>query len=188
MSVTSVRRRATAAVAVLAATVATAGAVSMAAAGAAEAAGTRPLLKVPFKCNQTWRGSTRSNHSPSNRAMDLNLPSGGDTDLGQPVKASAPGKVVAAGVGGGGYGNRIIVGHGDNWSTLYAHLKSINVKVGDHVEDTTTIGTVGKSGGQEYAHLHYEQRNFGEPKSIRFGTSTWAEYYDAEQYFTRTRC
>ncbi|HMM95029.1 M23 family metallopeptidase [Phycicoccus sp.] len=183
-SATSVTRRATAGFAALAATAA---AVSVAAARPAEAAD-RPLLKVPFPCHQTWRGSTWAGHSPSDRAMDLNLPPGGDTDLGKPVKASAAGKVVSAGVGGGGYGNRVLIGHGNNWSTFYAHLSRIDVKVGQHVEATTTIGAVGKSGGQSSAHLHYEQRHHGTPVSIRFGSSTWATYYSNTQTFTRTRC
>lgn len=200
MTTAPVRHRRTAGLAVLAASAALglasvgAGAASAAPASAssgqveATAAAARPVLKVPFTCNQTWRGSTYADHSPSDRSMDLNLPSGGDTDLGQPVRASAAGKVVLAGVGGGGYGNRVLIGHGNSWSTFYAHLSQINVRVGQHVEASTIIGKVGKSGGQKYAHLHYEQRNNGNQVSIRFGTSTWAKYYNNTQTFTRTSC
>jgi hypothetical protein len=145
----------------------------------------RPVLKVPFPCQQTWRGATYAGHSPAN-AIDLNW-GGGDDDLGKPVKASASGQVVAAGVGEGGYGNRVIIGHGNHWSTLYAHLSSISVSVGQHVEDTTTIGRVGKSGGQDTSHLHYEQRHYGDDVKIRFGTSTWVAY-PSTAYYTRTRC
>ena len=151
----------------------------------ADAAGTRPLLKVPFTCQQEWRGQTWQGHNPD-RAIDFNQGSG-DFDLGKAVKASAGGRVSAAGNVGSGYGNRIIIDHGNGLSTLYAHLNSINVSVGQNVADTTTIGTVGKSGGQATSHLHYEQRADGSPVSIKFGTSTWVSYYTTD-YFTRTNC
>jgi murein DD-endopeptidase MepM/ murein hydrolase activator NlpD len=151
----------------------------------ADAAGTRPLLKVPFTCQQEWRGTTWSGHNPD-RAIDFNQGSG-DSDLGKAVKASADGRVTAASNVGSGYGNRIIIDHGNGWSTLYAHPNSINVSVGQNVQDTTTIGTVGKSGGQSSSHLHYEQRADGSPVSIKFGVGTWVPYY-ATDYYTRTNC
>lgn len=147
------------------------------------AAAARPLLKVPFPCNQTWRGTTWQGHNPD-RAIDLNF-GGGNDDLGKTVKASGPGTVVAAGNVGSGYGNRVIVSHGNGWQTLYAHLNSIGVKNGQAVTASTTIGQVGKSGGQPTSHLHYEQRLNGSPVSIKFGSATYVKYY-ATAYFTRT--
>lgn len=47
-----------------------------------------PTFKVPFPCNQSWSGQTRTNHSPAN-AIDFNR----TDDLGDPVVASAPGTV-----------------------------------------------------------------------------------------------
>ena len=178
MKISTRTKRAAVAVAALAAIGATT-------AANADAAGTRPVLKVPFTCQQEWRGQTWQGHNPD-RAIDFNQGSG-DYDLGKAVKASADGRVAAAGNVGSGYGNRIIIDHGNGWTTLYAHLNSINVSVGQNVQDTTTIGTVGKSGGQTYSHLHYEQRADGSPVSIRFGSSTWVQYYTTD-YFTRTNC
>ena len=150
---------------------------------ASAAAAARPTLKVPFPCNEEWRGQTWSGHSPD-RAIDFNQGSG-NSDLGQTVKSSGSGTVTAAGVGEGGYGNRVIVSHGNGWSTLYAHLNSISVHNGQAITANTTIGTVGKSGGQATSHLHYEQRLNGNDVSIRFGSATWVKYYETA-YFTRT--
>jgi murein DD-endopeptidase MepM/ murein hydrolase activator NlpD len=147
----------------------------------------RPVLKVPFPCNETWRGNAWTGHNPY-YAIDFNQGSG-DDDFGRPVKASAGGTVLAAGDVGSGYGYRVIIGHGNGWSTLYAHLQagSLTVQQGDTVSATTTIGRVGKSGGQTYSHLHYEQRYNGNDVAIRFGSSTWVDY-PSERYYTRTNC
>lgn len=147
------------------------------------AAATRPVLKVPFPCNEEWRGQTWVGHSPD-RAIDFNQGSG-DSDLGQTVKASGSGTVTAAGVGPGGYGNQVIISHGNGWSTQYAHLNSISVHNGQAVTVNTTVGAVGKTGGQATSHLHYEQRLNGNDVSIRFGSATWVKYYETA-YFTRT--
>ncbi len=147
------------------------------------ATATRPVLKVPFPCNEEWRGQTWVGHNPD-RAIDFNQGSG-DSDLGQTVKASGAGTVTAASNVGTGYGNRVIVSHGDGWSTLYAHLNTISVHTGQAVTASTTIGTVGKSGGQATSHLHYEQRLNSNDVGIRFGSATWVQYYETA-YFTRT--
>jgi hypothetical protein len=157
-------------------------------ASSSQAAGTRPVLKVPFPCQQTWRGNAWVGHDPA-LAIDFNQGSG-DSDKGMPVKASASGTVLDVTISDAhGYGNRVLIGHGDGWRSFYAHLEdgSITVREGDHVTETTTIGKVGKSGQQEYSHLHYEQRLYNEVKPIRFGTSTWVDY-GTEQLYTRTNC
>lgn len=63
---------------------------------------------------------------------------------------------------GGGYGNYVIIDHGNDMSTLYAHLGSINVKVGDKVTQGDTIGKMGRSGTSTEAKgisLHFEVRD-----------------------------
>ncbi|MEH3034650.1 MAG: M23 family metallopeptidase [Aeromicrobium erythreum] len=154
----------------------------------------RPVLKVPFPCQQDWRGSTRPDHADSpNRAMDMNKAgTSGDGDAGLPVKASAAGTVAKASTGGGGLGNTVVINHAGGYSTLYAHLGRMSVSRGDTVSATTTIGTVGKSGlsSSTPTHLHYEQHdapNAGHAVSIRFGTSTNALYY-GERVYARTSC
>lgn len=144
---------------------------------AAEAAAilARPLLRVPFNCGENWSGTSRSGHSPSYYAIDFNW-GAGDADLGKPVKSSAAGTVVISGYDAGGYGNYIEVAHGDGWHTLYAHLRSKAVAVGDHVGDSTRLGAVGQTGNVTGPHLHYEQIKDNVVVAAKFGTSTWAVY------------
>lgn len=59
---------------------------------------------------------------------------------------------------GGGYGNYIIIQHDGTYSTLYGHLTSASVSVGDYVQQGQIIGTVGSTGWSTGAHLHFEVR------------------------------
>lgn len=81
------------------------------------------------------------------------------TDLaartGAPLVAAAPGKVVYAGVKGT-YGRTVEIDHGGSFRTLYAHMNTIAVKVGDTVALGQKIGTMGSTGRSTGPHLHYE--------------------------------
>ena len=125
-------------------------------------AGTRPVFQMPFRCDQVWRGSAwwysgGYEHDPL-RSVDWNQGSGND-DKGRAVLASAGGTVLHAGPHPSGYGNMVLIGHGEGWRTRYAHLLdgSITVRVNDTVSRGQLIGKVGQSGGQSSSHLHYEQ-------------------------------
>lgn len=78
--------------------------------------------------------------------------------IGTPIRAVADGKVVLARVGGwgGGYGNYVIIQHPNGMQTLYAHMNSVNVSMGDSVSQGNTIGTVGNTGKSSGPHLHIE--------------------------------
>jgi hypothetical protein len=143
------------------------------------------LLRVPFRCGETWSGASRVGHSPSYYAVDLNW-GAGDDDLGKPVKASAEGTVVRSAYDAGGYGNYIEIAHGDGWHTLYAHLQNRGVAVNDHVAVDQQIGHVGGTGNVTAPHLHYEQIKDGVVVAALFGTSTWVAYPGPAGY-TRTR-
>jgi murein DD-endopeptidase MepM/ murein hydrolase activator NlpD len=80
---------------------------------------------------------------------------------GDPVRATANGKVVSSGWAGG-YGRMVEVDHGNGLSTRYGHLSEIGVKVGDSVRIGQVIGTVGSTGRSTGPHLHYETRIDGE--------------------------
>jgi murein DD-endopeptidase MepM/ murein hydrolase activator NlpD len=80
---------------------------------------------------------------------------------GDPVRATANGKVASAGWAGG-YGRMVEIDHGNGLSTRYGHLSEINVKVGDQIKIGQVIGAVGSTGRSTGPHLHYETRIDGE--------------------------
>jgi murein DD-endopeptidase MepM/ murein hydrolase activator NlpD len=55
-----------------------------------------------------------------------------------------------------GYGNRIVIDHGNGFKTVYAHLNKFNVRVGQRVKKNDVIGYVGSTGTSTGPHLHYE--------------------------------
>lgn len=71
------------------------------------------------------------------------------------IKAADNGVVVSAGWDGG-YGNKITIDHNNGFRTVYAHLASINVKVGQTVSKGTAIGIMGSTGHSTGVHLHFE--------------------------------
>jgi murein DD-endopeptidase MepM/ murein hydrolase activator NlpD len=75
---------------------------------------------------------------------------------GTPVYAASEGKVVIAGNMKDGYGNKVVIDHGNGYKTLYAHLDKILVKRGQKVKLAQQIGKVGNTGGSVSSHLHYE--------------------------------
>ncbi len=81
--------------------------------------------------------------------------------MGDPVRATANGKVVSAGWSGG-YGRMIEVDHGNGLSTRYGHLSEIGVRIGETVKIGQVIGEVGSTGRSTGPHLHYETRIDGE--------------------------
>ena len=76
---------------------------------------------------------------------------------GTPVHAAGDGRISFAGQRGG-YGNAVIVAHGNNVSTLYGHMSRFarHVRVGTHVQQGDVIGYVGMTGLATGPHLHYE--------------------------------
>jgi murein DD-endopeptidase MepM/ murein hydrolase activator NlpD len=87
---------------------------------------------------------------------------------GTPIKATGDGKVIFRGVKSG-YGNVVILQHGGNITTLYAHMSKFNSKVrnGTRVRQGQTIGYVGKTGLVTGVHLHYEYRLNGVHRNSR---------------------
>lgn len=85
---------------------------------------------------------------------------------GAPVTAADGGYVVTAGGGwNGGYGNQVIIDHGNGFVTLYAHLNSIFVSAGENVSRGQQVGTVGNTGNSTGPHLHFEIRYQGSPQN-----------------------
>ncbi len=87
---------------------------------------------------------------------------------GTPIKAAGHGRVQFAGWKGG-YGRTVVLKHGDNITTLYAHMSRLGkgIKNGTRVKQGDTIGHVGSSGMVTGPHLHYEFRLNGSPRNSR---------------------
>lgn len=81
---------------------------------------------------------------------------------GTPVVAAAAGTVIQAGDKGNGYGNCVIIDHGNGIATLYAHNSSLAVSVGDTVEQGQTISYIGHTGYAYGDHCHFEVRVDGQ--------------------------
>lgn len=82
--------------------------------------------------------------------------------LGQPVMASASGKVVYSGSGLRGYGKLIIIKHNNTYLSAYAHNDKVLVKEGQAVSRGQKIAEMGKTDSKE-VKLHFEVRRFGKP-------------------------
>lgn len=75
---------------------------------------------------------------------------------GTAIVAADAGQVVAAGWSPIGYGNRIVINHGNGWVSTYNHLSTIAVTVGDFVKAGELIGAMGNTGYSTGPHLHFE--------------------------------
>ncbi|MBQ3411831.1 MAG: peptidoglycan DD-metalloendopeptidase family protein [Oscillospiraceae bacterium] len=84
---------------------------------------------------------------------------------GKPIIASNTGQVVKVAYYTTGYGYHVMIDHGDNNWTVYAHMSSIAVKQGEWVAQGQVIGYVGSTGNSTGPHLHFEVRINGERKN-----------------------
>jgi murein DD-endopeptidase MepM/ murein hydrolase activator NlpD len=79
--------------------------------------------------------------------------------LGNAIYATDAGVVVYAGWNDYGYGNLIILDHGNSWQSLYGHLSQVNVSCGQSVGQGDVIGLMGSTGNSTGPHLHFELMN-----------------------------
>lgn len=142
-----------------------------------------PAYQMPFACGETWELRTFTGHNPL-RAVDMNR----SGDLGDPVVAAAAGTVVTRrDLGGDSYGRYLVVSHGSGHDTLYAHLASFSVSVGQSVRQGQKLGTVGSTGGSSGPHLHFEQRLNSSAQPIRFNGNA-LPYFGTVNWTSRNSC
>ena len=99
------------------------------------------------------RGPINSSYGSRGGSFHSGIDIGGGT--GSSYSAAASGKVVAAGWGGG-YGNMILIDHGNGVRTRYAHSSKLLVSIGQQVKQGQSIGLVGSTGHSSGPHLHFE--------------------------------
>lgn len=92
--------------------------------------------------------------------IDIANPEG---KIGDPITPFMDGTVIYAGETFLGYGKHIIIDHGDNITSVYAHLDRIYVYKGKEIHIGDTIGTMGETGWTTGPHLHFEVRVYGIP-------------------------
>lgn len=117
------------------------------------------FLKTPMRVSRITSGFSKRRYHPvlkkwrAHRGVDYGAPSG------TPVLATGDGRVRSIGRNGG-YGNTVVLKHGGQYSTLYAHLSGFEkgLKRGSKVAQGDVIGYVGATGLVTGPHLHYEFR------------------------------
>lgn len=97
------------------------------------------------------RSDPFSGEGAMHTGVDISAP------MGTPVHATADGIVVHAGWNGG-YGRCVVIDHGNNYQTWYAHLSRMDVIEGQEIRQGEVLGAVGTTGRSTGPHLHYEVR------------------------------
>jgi len=100
-------------------------------------------------------GNRESIRNNSHKGLDISAP------RGTIIKAAAGGTVTYSGNCGDGFGNYVIISHGNGVQTLYAHCSQLLVKKGQTVTQGEAIAKVGSTGRSTGNHLHFEVRKNG---------------------------
>jgi len=114
-------------------------------------------LQLPVRGELSGRfGSPRSDSGLSWRGLFIQAPAGRE------VRAVAPGRIVFADWLRG-FGNLLILDHGDGFMSLYGNNEALIGRIGDPVRSGDTVATVGSSGGNATTGLYFELRHQGKP-------------------------
>ncbi len=136
---------------------------------------TRPTVSRPSTPNAgsvsatgqfIWPASGRitQGYAFYHKAFDIANKGGGA------ILAADAGRIIVAGwKDNSGYGNRVMIDHGNGFVTLYAHMSSISVKEGQTVRRGDVLGTMGSTGRSTGTHLHFEIRQGG----VNQNPGTW---------------
>jgi len=120
--------------------------------------------KVSSETGTNYGGNNVSR--PDHKGIDISY----DGIYGDSIYAAGGGTVIEVGNDPDGYGNYVVIDHGNGVHTLYAHCSDINVNKGDPVTQGQKIGEVGNSGRSSGPHLHFEVRKDSKPGVPLSGT------------------
>lgn len=101
-------------------------------------------ISSPFE----WRTNPVTNRAELHKGLDIPAP------YGTPIQAVMDGVVIESGYSAGGYGNYVIIYHGNGMSTMYAHCSKLLVNTGTKVLQNQVIARVGSTGQSTGNHLH----------------------------------
>jgi murein DD-endopeptidase MepM/ murein hydrolase activator NlpD len=113
-----------------------------------------PRWPVDGRMTSPWGVRMRGGWFDFHHGVDVYVPSG------TPVRAMKSGRVAHAG-NMGSYGLVVMIDHGTNLRTVYAHLSRIDVRAGEHVAHQHVIGLSGATGNATGPHLHFEIIRWG---------------------------
>jgi peptidoglycan glycosyltransferase len=113
---------------------------------------TGPVGTGKFLWPTIFQAISGSHFTPDHPGIDLSTP------IGSPVYAADAGLVIFAGWSDRGYGNTIVIDHGNGYKTLYAHLSQVSQYCGAKVKAGQLIGLSGTTGNSSGPHLHLEVR------------------------------
>ena len=125
-------------------------------------------LHVPLKKFSRITSRFGMRRDPFRRRMAMHAGMDFKAPYGAPILATAPGVVTKAGYAGP-YGRLVEIQHDNGFTTRYAHMSAIKVRVGARVSRGTVVGRLGNTGRSTGAHLHYETRRHGKAMNpVRF--------------------
>lgn len=126
----------------------------------------RPIRNVRITSGFGYRRDPFTGRSAFHNGIDLGAPNGTS------IYSAGAGEVTYSGYHSGGYGNLVIISHGNGIETYYAHCSKLEVKKGDIVGKSDKIAAVGSTGRSTGPHLHFgvaERGNFVDPaKYVKF--------------------
>ena len=109
-------------------------------------------ISQPFGPSTYWFEPPYGSYAHFHTGIDLVEP------FGSPVLAADDGVVALVGSSSSGYGNYVVIAHSGGLNTLYGHLSTSLVRVGQSVTQGTPVGLEGSTGNSTGAHLHFELR------------------------------
>lgn len=117
----------------------------------------KAVAAIPSEADGPSKNPRREENNPPAEADQIQFHKGLDIAVayGSDVRSAAKGTVIFAGQKGG-YGNCVIISHGNGLATLYGHLSQILVRANDVVNSGTVIAKSGNTGRSTGPHLHYE--------------------------------